>query len=132
MRFLKRIIRYLATRRFARKLGPKLRSLYGKSRSYTPGQIRRALRESHLYFPLPWVPYAYAMYMLEQDFRQEFGELHDYGAIREEIADLWGRPSEPSAAGEPWIGEEFFDGGFDDGSGGDFGDDGGDGGGDGF
>jgi hypothetical protein len=57
----------LAARRFAKRLGPRLRHDYGGGGEYSVGQIRTAMQRCRL--PLRHITLAYAAFMSEETFR---------------------------------------------------------------
>jgi hypothetical protein len=88
-KFFSSIMRRRAIKIYAKRLGPLLKSRYGRSRKYTAGQIRQTVTYAGM--PLAHICFAYAMYMPQQDFdtlHRELGEACDYQAMRQEIADL--------------------------------------------
>lgn len=85
-------------RRYARKLPPELKKLYGKKPYYSKGQVDGALARQRLKrrnndsgsSSISDYCYAYAMYCSPDEFRHihdEAGESCDYNAMRGEIAD---------------------------------------------
>jgi len=130
-------MRRRAIRTYAKKLGPLLRRRYGRSGSYTAGQIRTTIERERL--PANHMVYAYAMFMDQPGFdaaQTDLGPVGDYEATRQEIGDLcFGGNSSFSAADLASYGSASHggsaDGGFDGGggAGGSAGGDGGGGGG---
>ena len=67
LEFIARTRLNLAARRYARRLGPRLRRDYGGGGEYTAGQIRTARQKCRL--PLRYINLGYAAFMDEETFR---------------------------------------------------------------
>lgn len=75
-----------AIKRYARRLGPKLKKRNGVSAYYTQEQVKAAAHHARL--PMDNICYGYAMFLTHEDFdrhHKELGEQCDYHAMREEI-----------------------------------------------
>jgi hypothetical protein len=68
-----------AARKYARRLGPRLRRDYGASEHYTPGQIKAAITSCQL--PPRYISFGYAAFMSEDAF-QKLGIEGDYHSLR--------------------------------------------------
>lgn len=78
-----------AIKKYAKKLGPVLKKRYGKSKHYTPGQIKTATTKARLSHD--HICYAYAMYMDKANFdtlHEELGKECNYNDMRNEIGTL--------------------------------------------
>ena len=87
--FIERWQQRRKVRRYAKKLGPVLTKRYGVKMTYSRPQIRSAAQTARL--PAGDICYGYAMFMDESDFdavHRELGESCDYGAMRQDIADV--------------------------------------------
>src|SRR5580698_5919463 len=69
-----------AARKYARRLGPRLRRDYGASKYYTPGQIKAAVKACDL--PEQYLSFGYAAFLPEEAFRTSAPD-GDYHALRE-------------------------------------------------
>ncbi len=81
MNWISNLRRPSAIKKYARKLGPLLARRYGKSNTYTAGQIKKTAEHARL--PLAYICYGYAMYIGEDDFdilHRELGQSCDYEA----------------------------------------------------
>lgn len=84
------IQKWLAIRSYKKKLGALLVNGYGKSKHYTPAQVKRTVSKAGL--STYWICYAYSMYCTHDDFVQvhaEIGQWCDYEAMRTEVADCF-------------------------------------------
>lgn len=84
------IQKWLAIRSYKKKLGSLLVEGYGKSKQYTPAQVKRTVSKAGL--STYWICYAYSMYCSCDDFVQvhaETGQSCDYEAMRTEVADYF-------------------------------------------
>jgi len=72
----------LAARRYARRLGPRLRRDYGGGNDYTVGQIRTAVKKSRL--PARDINIGFAAFLDEETFRTvtDKNEWASYEALR--------------------------------------------------
>lgn len=83
-----RIQKNIALKAYEKKLGPLLQKRYGKSESYTPGQIQTTsrivgLNEKYLF-------YGYVLFCIEDSFNHELSGSEsglDYHAMRQELGD---------------------------------------------
>lgn len=131
---IKSIQKRLAIRSYAKQLGPALRKLYGRQKTYTPAQVKQTIGSCGL--SADYACYAFAMYCHRDNFDQyhrDTGENCDFDAMRTEIAiqhfhlgtfDGSSGIFDGSAGdGSPGFGDSgsSFDGGFGDGGGGDSG-----------
>ncbi len=83
----RRIVKYFAVKGYCRKLAPLLARRYGRSKHYTPGQVRRTVEEGGL--NLAYICYAYALFVSQAAFdsvHQEMGESCNYNTMLSEIA----------------------------------------------
>jgi len=88
MGWLSKVRRRRAIRRYAR-LGPLLAKRYGRSETYTQGQIRATAESVGL--PAATLTVGYAMFMAKAEAcaqAAETGVVLDYDAVRKEVADL--------------------------------------------
>jgi hypothetical protein len=67
-----------AARKYARRLGPRLRRDYGASEHYTTGQIKAAVMSCQL--PPRYISFGYAAFMSEDAFRK-LGVEGDYHSL---------------------------------------------------
>lgn len=122
MQFLQK---WLAIRSYKKKLGSLLIRGYGKSKHYTPAQVRTTVSKAGL--STDWICYAYSMYCSCDDFVQyhtETGQSCDYEAMRTEVADYFFQANTAFDASDVVNSSSDWFGGEDSGGG-----DGGDGGG---
>jgi len=83
-----RIRKHYALKAYARKLGPLLKKRYGRSKVYTPGQVRTTVEFGGL--DPHYLYYGYAMFCQEKQFQQlanEAREDFDFQGLRQEIGD---------------------------------------------
>lgn len=89
MKWISNFRRRRAIKRYARILGPLLKRRYGNSNTYTVGQIKNTAEQAKL--PMAYICFGYAMYMSQDEFEKlhvSLGQRCDYGAMRQEVADL--------------------------------------------
>ena len=72
MRWLETFMQARAARRLARRVPPTLRTGWGGSEFYTPGQIARVLRDLKL--DGPHARLAYAAFLSREDFQAHVGD----------------------------------------------------------
>jgi Family of unknown function (DUF6559) len=118
-----------AIKKIARKLPPYLRRSYGKSKQYSPGQVRTAMDQTGC--NVTCIYFGYAMFCSVGDFNQvhaDMGEQCDYEAMHQEVADIcfsgdtnFGTSDLTSYSSDSGGGlfDSGFDGGGDGGGGGD-------------
>lgn len=73
---------------YARALGPLLQKRYGRRDAYSAKQILKTSEEARL--PPAYICYGLALFLFRDDFdrvHEERGELCDYDAMRQDIAD---------------------------------------------
>jgi|GEM_PF-1778405 len=78
-----------AIKKYAKKLGPTLKKNYGRSKYYSPGQIKTAATKAKL--SISHIDVGYAMYLEKNKFEtlhQELGKQCNYDDIRTEIGNL--------------------------------------------
>jgi hypothetical protein len=82
MTLIEKIRLTLAARRYAKRLGPRLRHDYGGGGEYSVGQIRTAMQRCRL--PLRHIKLAYAAFMTEEAFRTvaDANDWPAYAALR--------------------------------------------------
>ena len=79
--------KWIAIRRYVKGLGPELRRRYGRSKRYTPAQVKRTIEQRG--YSREWMCYALCMYCGRRDFdayHRAAGESCDYNAMRGEVA----------------------------------------------
>ncbi len=85
---LERIKKHYALKSYVKKLGPLLRKRYGKSKSYSPGQVKTTIQINGLNEYN--ISYAYALFCKQSAFNQETsgseGKM-DYKAVRQELGN---------------------------------------------
>lgn len=89
MQLLENVRRRFAIKKYARKMPPLLRKRYGKSVTYTHGQIRSTAEVARL--PAAYLYYGYVMFMTKEAFDQlpaEIGVDCDYAAMKQTVADI--------------------------------------------
>ncbi|MEI2743060.1 MAG: DUF6559 family protein [Candidatus Competibacter sp.] len=89
MELIEKLQRKRAIKSYIRKLPSLLAKDYGKSKTYTPKQVKRTIERSGL--SVSDACYGIAMFSGREAFdqyHQEVGESCNYDAIRSEIADL--------------------------------------------
>jgi hypothetical protein len=78
--------KWIAIRRYVKGLGPELRRRYGRSKRYTPAQVKRTIEQRG--YSREWTCYALCMYCGRRDFdayHRAAGESCDYNAMRGEV-----------------------------------------------
>jgi hypothetical protein len=89
LKWISKLRRRSAIRKYVRKLGPRLAKRYGVSKTYSAGQIKTTAVQERLPPNLIW--YGYSSFMSREDFyvlHQELGQSYDYDTLRSEVADL--------------------------------------------
>ena len=78
--------KWIAIRRYVKGLGPDLRKRYGRSKRYTPAQVKRTVQDRH--YNADWLCFALCIYCSRRDFdeyHRAIGESCDYDAMRTEV-----------------------------------------------
>ncbi len=89
MNFFKAYLKKRAIKKILKRVPGFLRRSYGKSKTYTPGQVRTAIKSTGC--NIDYACYAYAAFCTRErfdSFHMETGEDCDYDHMQQEIGDL--------------------------------------------